>query len=151
MTSIINFYRERDAYGFMSNFYRAPIDLDGRIWPTTEHYFQAMKFETTDPEAVEKVRLVKCPGEAAREGRKRSNPLRSDWEQIKDDIMRKCLMAKFTQHKELAQELIATGDARLVEHTKNDSYWGDGGNGTGRNMLGKLLMELRSQLQRNMA
>ena len=40
----IMFYRERDAYGYLSNFAKSPIDIDGKIWPTTEHYFQAMKF-----------------------------------------------------------------------------------------------------------
>ncbi len=59
--------------------------------------------------------------------------------------MRRALQAKFTQHPELQQERLQTGDATLIEHTKNDSYWGDGGDGSGRNMLGKLLMKVREQ------
>jgi N-glycosidase YbiA len=57
------------------------------------------------------------------------------------------LRAKFTQHEGLKSKLLATGDARLVEHTKNDSYWADGGDGTGRNRLGELLMKVRAELR----
>jgi len=53
---------------------------------------------------------------------------------------------KFTQHQELKKRLLATGTARLVEHTENDSYWGDGGDGSGKNMLGKILMDVRQRL-----
>lgn len=62
--------------------------------------------------------------------------------------MREALRAKFTQHKDLRETLLATGDARLVEHTKNDNYWGDGGDGSGLNKLGELLMKLRAELRR---
>ncbi len=139
----INFYRERDDYGFCSNFYKAPIEIDDKVYPTTEHYFQSLKFATTDSVAADKVRLASSPSEAARLGRSRKFPLRKDWENVKDDVMRKALTAKFSQHPNLKKQLIDTGNAKLVEHTKNDSYWGDGGDGTGKNMLGKLLMELR--------
>ena len=72
---------------------------------------------------------------------------RSDWEGIKDDIMLKALLCKFTQHKKLKKKLLDTGSKRLVEHTFNDSYWGDGGDGSGSNKLGQLLMEVRKKLQ----
>ena len=143
----INFYREGDDYGFCSNFYRSAVKIDGKEFRTTEHYFQAMKFATTDPEAAERVRRAYTPSEAARLGRSRRFPLRHDWESVKDDIMRRALQAKFMQHPELRRQLLATGDAALVEHTRNDAYWGDGGNGKGKNMLGKLLMELRENLK----
>jgi ribA/ribD-fused uncharacterized protein len=57
--------------------------------------------------------------------------------------------AKFEQHPELAAALLATGDSRIVEHTENDSFWGDGGDGSGRNMLGRILMEVRARLRRD--
>jgi hypothetical protein len=66
---------------------------------------------------------------------------------VKDNIMRQALRAKFVQHEDLRQQLLATGNVRLVEHTTNDRYWGDGGDGSGRNMLGILLMELRAKLR----
>lgn len=59
--------------------------------------------------------------------------------------MRKALVAKFTQHPELKTLLLSTGTAKLIEHTANDDYWGDGGDGTGQNMLGRLLMEMRER------
>jgi ribA/ribD-fused uncharacterized protein len=85
---------------------------------------------------------------AARMGRSRKRPLRPDWEAVKDDIMREVLHAKFSQHADIRQVLLDTGDALIVEHTTNDSYWADGGDGSGKNMLGKLLMEVRAQLRR---
>ncbi len=62
--------------------------------------------------------------------------------------MRRAVLAKFTQHEELRRILLATGDAMLVEHTRNDSYWGDGGDGRGRNMLGQILVSVREELRR---
>jgi hypothetical protein len=85
---------------------------------------------------------------AARMGRDRSKPLRADWERVKDEVMRRAVLAKFTQHAELRDILLATGDALLVEHTRNDSYWGDGGDGRGRNMLGRILASVREELRR---
>jgi ribA/ribD-fused uncharacterized protein len=55
--------------------------------------------------------------------------------------------AKFSQHKELKKLLLDTGDSTIVEHTKNDAYWGDGGDGSGRNQLGKTLMKVREDLR----
>jgi N-glycosidase YbiA len=52
-------------------------------------------------------------------GGSRSYPLRSDWEKVKIDIMKDALRAKFTQHPDLHKNLLATGDAKLVEHTSN--------------------------------
>ena len=79
-------------------------------------------------------------------GRSRKNPLRRDWESVKVAIMRQAVLAKFTQHENLRSLLLSTGDAKLIEHTTNDSYWADGGDGSGKNMLGQILMEVRKQL-----
>ena len=61
-------------------------------------------------------------------------------------VMREALDAKFRQHPGLATLLIATGEAALVEHTENDDYWADGGDGSGKNMLGRLLVDVRAAL-----
>lgn len=145
----INFYRVGDPYGFFSNFAPYPIVIDGITWPTSEHYFQAQKF--ADPATQERIRTAASPMDAATLGRDRSFRLRPDWEQVKDDVMYAALQAKFTQHPELHAQLLATGEALLVEHTTNDAYWGDGGDGRGRNMLGTLLMRLRDELRRQEA
>jgi ribA/ribD-fused uncharacterized protein len=141
----IEFYRVHEPYGEFSNFAAFPIELDGKCWPTTEHYFQAQKFPATPRE--EEIRGAASPMIAARMGRSRSYPLRSDWEEAKDEIMHRALSAKFTQHDALRQLLLATGDAEIVEHTGNDSYWADGGDGTGRNRLGELLVQVREELR----
>ena len=144
MSETINFYRVRDKYGCFSNFSYHPIEIRGVIWPTSEHYFQAQKFAGTFHEMD--ILKAKSPREAADMGRDRSRPMRADWEEVKDDIMREAVLAKFTQHKDIAEILLSTKDAILVEHTKNDGYWGDNGDGTGKNMLGKILMEVREKL-----
>ncbi len=141
----IEFYRERDGYGEFSNFAPFPVQIDGKFWPTTEHYFQAQKFHGTDQE--EAIRLAASPSIAARMGRSRRFPLRRDWEQVKDEIMYHAVMAKFIQHAKLRDLLLATGNAEIVEHTRNDSYWADGGDGHGRNQLGKTLMRVREELR----
>ena len=145
MSHTIYFYLVDDKYGEFSNFAPYPVQLDGTSWPTTEHYFQAQKFAGT-PHADE-IRQVESPMTAARMGRDRQRPLRTDWEDVKDEIMRRALYAKYTQHPQLTELLLGTCDANIVEHTKNDPYWGDGGDGTGRNMLGHMLVELRSKLR----
>lgn len=140
----IRFYSTQDAYGEFSNFAAAPVLLDGRVWPTVEHWFQAQKF--LDPEHQEAIRNTKSPMVAARMGRSRARPLRPDWERVKDGVMEKGVRAKFTQHPHLRDLLLSTGEHPLVEHTRNDRYWGDGGDGTGRNRLGEILMKIRAEL-----
>ena len=84
---------------------------------------------------------------AAHLGRSRKRPLRRDCESAKENVMRDALRAKFTQHAPLCALLLGTGDAVLIEHTAKDSYWGNGGDDSGRNRLGQLLMELRHALR----
>ena len=136
--TVIPFYSTSGEYGCFSNFSRHAVFLKGKHWPTTEHYFQAQKFAGTPDE--EEVRAAKTPKIAANEGRSRKRPLRRDWERVKDQIMVEAVLAKFTQHADLTAILLGTGDAKLVEHTVNDSYWGNGGDGSGKNMLGQILM-----------
>lgn len=143
--TVINFYSTQGDYGCFSNFSRHSIFLKGKRWPTSEHFFQAQKFAGTDHE--EEVRKAKTPSLAANLGRSRKLPLRRDWESVKDQVMLEALRAKFTQHDELKAILLGTGDAKLVEHTERDSYWGDGGDGSGKNRLGLLLMQLREELR----
>jgi ribA/ribD-fused uncharacterized protein len=145
MSQTVNFYRVSDEYGCFSNFAPYPILVDGKQWPTSEHYFQAQKF--TDPQHQERIRRAQSPMIAARLGRSRKTPIRRDWESIKVAVMRATVRAKFAQHADARQALLATGDATIVEHTENDSYWGDGGDGSGKNMLGRILMDVREELR----
>jgi ribA/ribD-fused uncharacterized protein len=141
----ILFYSTTGPYGCFSNFSRHPIFLKGKRWRTTEHYFQAQKFAGTDYETD--IRNAPTARQAASLGRSRKVPIRRDWEHVKDQVMLDALRAKFSQHPYLHEILLGTGDALLVEHTERDAYWGDGGDGSGRNMLGRLLMQVREELR----
>ena len=145
MLNVIKFYSSRGNYGCFSNFSKHPVKLNGLVWPTSEHYYQAMKFVGTKHET--KVRKAKGPMAAATMGRDRKNPLRGDWESVKDSVMYDVLMAKFTQHKDLKEILLSTGDAQLIEDSPVDYYWGCGAKGNGKNMLGVLLMRLRDSFR----
>ena len=143
--AIIKFYAVNEAYGEFSNFALYPIKLKGKYWPTTEHYFQAQKFAGTAYE--EKIQKAKSPRLAAQLGRNRKIRIVKNWDKKRDNVMYTALKAKFTQHKDLQQLLLETEDSLLIEHTVLDNYWGDGGDGSGKNRLGKLLMKLRTELE----
>jgi len=140
---VIEFYSTREAYGAFSNFAPHSIELDSVRWPTVEHYFQAQKFAGTPH--VEAIRQAPSPTLAARMGRSRARPLRPDWELVKDEIMLRAVRAKFAQHADLAALLLATGDALIVERSRRDRYWGNGGDGSGANKLGLILMSVRAE------
>jgi ribA/ribD-fused uncharacterized protein len=143
----IMFYKRQAPYYEFSNFAEYPIELDGHKWLTNEHYFQASKF--TDPELNKKVRDAPSPGQAFKLGR---NPgykdkLRKDWDSYRIEAMRKAVRAKFTQHEELKKLLLDTGDALIVEDSPVDRFWGVGTDGTGKNKLGLLLVEIRAEIR----
>ena len=141
----ILFYGAGDEFGFFSNFAPFPIRLRNRVWPTMEHCFQAQKFPGSAVE--EEIRKAPSPRIAARLGRSRKHPLRRDWESVKDGVMMEALRAKFSPHEDLKRFLLETRDRRIVEHRSRDRYWADGGDGSGKNRLGELLMRLRSELR----
>lgn len=131
-------------YAFLSNYYDSPIIYDGLVYPTVEHAFQAAKTMVLEQRRL--ISEMKTPGEAKRAGRKVT--LRYDWENVKDAVMEQCIYMKFIMHPDLAEKLLATGDAYLIEgNTWNDTYWGVC-KGTGKNQLGKTLMKVRKTLQK---
>ena len=141
----IYFYSTREQYGCFSNFSSHGFELDGAYWPTSEHYFQAQKFVGT-PHA-DQIREVKSPKDAAKMGRDRKRPLRPDWNEVKDGIMRKAVLRKFETHKDIREILLATGDELIVENSPIDYYWGCGKDGSGKNRLGEILIEVREILR----
>lgn len=141
---ILDFYSVKDPYGEFSNFALFPIEVEGVHYPTSEHYYQSQKY--TDPMLQEKVRLAATPMEAALIGRDPKIPKRENWETHKDVAMEIAVRAKFYSHENLQVLLKSTNKALLFEHTKNDCYWGDCFDRTGKNKLGLLLMKIRSEL-----
>ena len=148
-----NFFRDKDPpYGGFANFYDAPItlkkgDVQGNVpcdvtCATTEHTFQAMKFAHSEKDFMDAAQAESGKA-AAKVGRDRSRPLRKDWEKVKKELMFQLVLVKFQQHADLRELLLSTSDLVIVERSEKDDYWGDGGNGKGKNMLGKILMAVR--------
>lgn len=127
-------------YAFLSNFYLADVTYDGLAFTSSEAAFQAAKV------LEEEKRKEFCnlnPKSAKAKGKK--VPLRGDWEKVKDQVMYEVCTAKFEQHPDLMEKLLATGDEELVEgNTWRDQYWGVY-KGKGKNMLGKTLMRIREE------
>lgn len=146
----IRFYRANEKpYGAFSNLFRRPIVFEGREFPTAEHAYQAGKAKRENVQSW----LLSAPTPSlvamAAHGLY-SWEIVSDWSEIKFDRMRNVLRAKFSQHEDLRQLLLSTGEARLIEEGKVDSpvnrLWGEI-NGKGKNMLGVFLMELRAEIR----
>ncbi len=128
-------------YHFLSNFYQTPVTWEGQKYQTTEHAFQAAK--TLDEEERAKIRKAPSPSKAKALGRKVK--MRPDWASARVDVMHKLLRLKFAKDP-LRQELLDTGDAKLIEgNSWHDIFWGVC-DGRGKNMLGKLLMLVRAEL-----
>ena len=143
----VRFYRPQEEYFELSNFSPHGFEADGVWWPTVEHYFQAQKFSGASCAAHRQcIRNAPSPGEAKSLGQSRHVPIRSDWEAAKVDVMRTALRLKFAM-PELRELLLSTGSRHLIEASPQDRYWGEGRDGQGKNMLGRLLMELRASLQ----
>lgn len=132
-------------YDFLSNFYPCRIRYEGKLYPSTEHAYQAAK--SLDPNVREMFQITSHSKTiSARDAKTLGGrvKLRSDWENVKVRVMKDCLRAKFAKH-DLKQKLLDTGNQELIEgNTWNDKFWGVC-NGVGQNMLGKLLMELRDE------
>lgn len=144
MDKDIFWFTRHGKYGFLSNFWRSPIAVNGRIYPTVEHYYQASKALLT--EEHEMVRSTKTPKEAKFAGYHVT--LKPNWEAIKVDIMLDGIRAKFIQWPSLKKQLLATGTAILHEDSPWDKYWGYA-KGSGLDKLGELIMQVREELRQH--
>lgn len=126
---------------WLSNFWYARVTLDGVSYPTVENAYQAAK--TLNLEA--RHQFERCtPGDAKRLGKRLV--LRADWDRVKLAVMRDLIAQKFARGTRLADQLLTTGTAELVEGNRwGDRYWGVC-QGEGQNHLGRLLMEQRAYL-----
>jgi ribA/ribD-fused uncharacterized protein len=135
----------RDEYSFLSNFHEAPVGHMGRTYPTAEHAYQAEKAKPMS-DLRDKIATADSPKKAKRLGQEAALP--EDWEDIKDSVMLEVVTLKFTQNLYLAERLIQT-DGLIVElNNWGDVYWGANSEyGNGQNILGRILMGLRSTLE----
>lgn len=139
----IKFYRTKDPYGFMGNYYKARFFVYGRWWDWSEAPYQAAK--TSVQSEIDEIWSAKKANDTRLLGQKVT--MRPDWDQVKRQVMKEVVTAKFLQHPELLKQLMETGDEELIEDSPVDWYWGCGADGTGQNMLGKVLMEIRTELR----
>ena len=138
----------RGKYAFLSNFYPCIVEYDGWAYPSVEHAFQAAK--SLDMEVRKGFRVCPSSADAKKLGRKVK--LRPDWNDVKLSIMKSLVRDKFNRNiadVDLTQKLLDTGDCYLEEgNNHRDTFWGTV-NGEGRNELGRILMEVRDELQQN--
>ncbi|CAB4473658.1 DUF1768-domain-containing protein [Rhizophagus irregularis] len=153
------FYNRNEPYYEFTNFKEGfPIKAairepfpgsppDIKSWATSEHLFQAAKFKNTRPEIADKIRRCPTARDALNMARKYQQYVDPSWQSINVQVMEWVVKNKFEQHPILAKRLLGTGDQILVEHTELDRFWGDGGDGSGRNKLGEVLMNVRKHLR----
>ena len=141
----------KGEHRFLSNFAAFPVVFDGVEYPTAEHAYVAAK--TLDPQIRAWVRQIDTPGNAKYRGK--SIALRPDWEDVRDDVMLSILRSKFTRNPQARDQLIATGDAEIIEgNAWHDNYCGRcrckacAGVVDAHNVLGRLLMMVRDELRR---
>ncbi|KAG5653228.1 hypothetical protein H0H81_001611 [Sphagnurus paluster] len=150
--SRILFYHKHDLHYGFTNFSDHPVIYKGKKYPTSEHLFQSFKFQEHRPGLAEHIRTCsERPSVAFSEARRFQPEVRPDWKQVNIAKMDTTLELKFTQHEDLKEELLATGDAELVEDSDKDAFWGVGADGKGRNELGKALERLRAKLRQDLA
>jgi ribA/ribD-fused uncharacterized protein len=141
----IRFFSKSETHREFSNFAPFPIELDGRRWPSTEHFYQAQKF--TDAKLQSAIRAMPKPSAAKNYADKHKAAIRPDWDAVKDDVMLRAVRRKFELHPALRALLLATGDEELIESAPTDYYWGEGGEGTGQNKLGQIMQRVRAELR----
>ena len=125
---------------FLSNYYELPFEYNGLSYRNAEAAFHAQKVMLDE----DRVKFTNLRADQANRLGGRV-PLRSDWEEVKDDIMLDILRSKFNCHT-MKKKLLETGDQEIVYHNRQgDQYWGVCG-GEGENRLGEILMKIRSEI-----
>jgi ribA/ribD-fused uncharacterized protein len=142
----IHFYNHKNPISaWLGNFHPSSVTMNGFTFSCAEAAFQMQKFGNRALQA----KFVGLSGDQAfRLARANAKYIRPDWHSIKEQVMLKVLQAKFTQNPHLRALLLATGKAHLVEHNEvigRDDFWSDNRDGTGKNRLGAILMDLRAQ------
>ncbi len=142
---VIGFY-EREFY-VLSNFSSFQVQWRDRLWPTSEHAYQAAHFFETAPELAKAIADAPSAHQAFKIAKANADKAPSNWDDIKIDIMEEICRAKLSQHDYVRRKLLQTGDMDIVEDSPKDSFWGWGPDRSGRNELGKIWMRLRDELR----
>jgi len=145
------FIHRTDPSELLGVFSDHPFELEGKTWPTVEHYFQAMKFFETNPQYSEKIRAATSPKQARKLGRKHFKKLRTDWGKVKRVIMTRAVYTKCRTYSDVANALLETGDSKIMEASQYDYYWGCGRDRRAENVYGQVLMDVRAKLRSEQA
>lgn len=137
---------EREFYVF-SNFSSYQVEWRGRLWPTSEHAYQAAHFFETEPDFVERIHQMRSAHEAFKFAKANTLKVLKNWEDVKIDIMKDICRHKLQQHPYVREQLLATEDVLIVEDSPVDSFWGWGPDRQGRNELGNVWMSLRAEIR----
>ncbi|WP_221801927.1 NADAR family protein [Oceanobacter mangrovi] len=118
--------------------------LDDAEWPSVEHYYQGMKFESGD--IRESIRTAENPAKAVKLAKANKRRARKDWNDVRQVVMTRAVYTKCRTHAEVAAVLLKTGTDKILENSMFDYYWGCGRDGRGHNTYGKVLMAVRDKL-----
>jgi len=148
---IINFWSTKGIYGCFSNFSRHPITYKYRLFATSEHLYQWLKLGNGDVETPEQfaVRMESNPKLAKDLANSNKNLHVNNWHDIKYNVMLHCCRLKCEQHPKIKDVLVQTGEAEIVENSPYDYEWGCGADGSGKNLLGKVWMQIRNEVLLN--
>jgi len=142
---IIGFY-EREFYCF-SNFSSFSVKWKGKLWPTSEHAYQASRFMESNPRVVEIINKARSADEAYKIAQKYLGIKFVNYDKsIDSKNMESILRAKLKQNPYVMHKLLQTGRRKIVEDSPKDSFWGWGKDKKGRNELGKIWMKLRDEI-----
>jgi hypothetical protein len=142
------FFYEHDHYP-LSNFSAFTLQWKGLRFDTSEAVYHWEKFTGTDyHELRDQIRTAPSAHEAFKLAERHREWRRPDWDTVKVGVMREILRAKVAQHEYVKRKLLATGDRELIEDSWRDDFWGWGPERNGRNQLGKLWMEIRSEIRK---
>lgn len=170
----LKFDREINPLGELSNFWphSTPLIYQGKAYRTAEHLYQSRKYQYNNcseasREYAEVIRTASTPfkakllaqqkcldrfawqvalGKIVLDFRVRGALQDPNWDEKKLEIMQEIVQLKFNQDRHCREVLLGTSGSDLVESSRTDKYWADGGDGNGENHLGRLLTKLRDTL-----
>ncbi len=140
------YFSRYDSTELLGSFAELSFPLEDTLWPTVEHYLQAMQYEKTSEQ--ERVRNLATAAEAHKEAKGRwFKKKRADWESLRSVYLTRAIYTQCKTHAEVSERLLTTGKQRLVENDQYDYYWGCGRDRRGTNMYGQVLMSVRDKLR----
>lgn len=147
MSKEVKFYEAE--YYMLSNLSAHAIMFEDKLYPTSEHAYQASKF--VDEKIIEDIRAAASPllAKSIAKSNFGTATEKKNWKINKVSTMEQILLAKLNQHEEVRLALLSTGDKVVAEDSPTDYFWGIGEDGSGKNMLGKLWVKLRDELKSN--